>query len=70
MNHTKPTPAEMAYGVLWRMDKEPSDASRKARELLLKEIGKAGQRRGIMWAGEIFGEVTEAEIWADAWRMS
>lgn len=69
MTTRRPTPAEMAYGVLWRMDKEPTDATRKARKLLLDEIGKDGQKRGAMWSREIFGEVTEAEIYADAWRM-
>lgn len=69
MSQNKASPAEMAYAVLWRIDKEPTDATRKARKLLLDEIGKDGQKRGIMWAREIFGEVTEAEIWADAWRM-
>lgn len=63
-----PTPSEMAYGLLWRIDKAPTPISHFVRKLLLIEICQDGQRRGIAWAKELFGEVTEAEIWADAWR--
>jgi hypothetical protein len=51
------TAAEMAYGILWRCDREPTPASIEARAILCREIGKDGQRRGIDFALEMFGPV-------------
>ena len=58
-----PKPAEMAYGLLWRLDLMPSAASKRAARELKSAIGKQGQKLGIAWAQEQFGEVSDAEIW-------
>jgi hypothetical protein len=55
--------AERAYGVLWRNviggDKK---LYHDARVELMAAIGRDGQRRGIAWAVQTYGEVSKAEI--------
>ena len=53
------TALERAYGILWRM---PDAATGHARKLLLEEIDKDGQKRGIAWATKMHGKATEAEF--------
>ena len=50
----KPTEAEAAYGLLWRMH-TPVTAIHAGRRALIDMIGKDGQRRGIDWARATFG---------------
>ena len=55
--------AERAYGALWRcMDHNPPAEMFQARKMLLAAIGKDGQRRGVAWAIETFGDVRDDEI--------
>lgn len=52
---------ENAYGCLWRsLDLDAK--SNHARKLLLAEIDKNGQRRGITYAQQKFGSVSNHEI--------
>lgn len=49
------TEEEAAYGLLWRM-RTTDKTIHAARHALRDKIGKEGQRRGITWARETFGE--------------
>ncbi len=49
------TEDEAAYGLLWRMH-TTDQAIHAGRRALRDKIGKDGQRRGITWARETFGE--------------
>jgi len=61
--YTLPEAAERAYGALWRcMEPNPPPELFQARKMLLAAIGKDGQRRGIAWALETFGEVQDSEM--------
>ena len=56
------TAIEQAYGLLWR-DTSPRQGSpsSEARKLLLEKLDKEGQRRGIGFAHERFGPVSDHE---------
>ena len=53
------TTIERAYGILWR---DADAAKGHARKLLLESISKDGQVRGIKYANDLFGAITETEI--------
>lgn len=55
------TAMERAYGVLWRM---VDGSNGMARKILLEQISKEGQMRGIAYALDTFGPATEAELLA------
>lgn len=52
---------EKAYGLLWRDTSFQGPASHAARKLLLGAISKQGQSRGISYANQQFGSVSDAE---------
>lgn len=51
---------ERAYGLLWR-DLQGGPITSRAREMLLSAIDKDGQARGIEFAQEKFGAVSDEE---------
>lgn len=53
--------AEAAYGLLWRM-RTTEKRIHEARKALIEMIGKDGQRNGIDWAREVFGEHSEPTL--------
>jgi hypothetical protein len=55
MEETAASEDEAAYGLLWRM-RTTDQAIHAGRRALRDKIGKDGQRRGITWAREMFGE--------------
>ena len=53
---------ENVYGLLWRDTATLAGSpTSEARKLLLSAMSKDGQRRGISFAGEQFGPVSDAE---------
>jgi len=57
---------ERAYGLLWRdTSAKAGSPSSDARKLLLALMDKRGQRRGINYALEKFGHVTDHEALRD-----
>lgn len=55
---------EKAYGLLWRETRYAPIAA-EARKLLLAEIDKEGQSRGIAYAAEMHGPVSDHEALRD-----
>ena len=51
---------ENAYGCLWR-SLNLDEKSSHARKILLAEIDKNGQRRGIAYAQQLYGAVSDPE---------
>ncbi len=50
-----------AYGLLWRM-RTTDKRIHEARKALIEVIGKEGQRQGIDWARQAFGEHPEPKL--------
>jgi len=54
------TAAEKAYGLLWRTSSSDPRVN-EARQILLAGMNKDGQRRGIAYAVEKYGAMTDHE---------
>jgi hypothetical protein len=57
----EPTPAQKAYGALWRHMGESSPMIREARAQLRDSLTHEERRAAVAWANEAFGSVTDRE---------
>lgn len=56
-----PTPAQKAYGALWREVNDSSPLIREARLQLRDSLSHDERRAGVAWAITVFGPVSDSE---------